>query len=153
MSAIVLVDTSILLNVVDVPGRNQQRVNVFKELAKRIEDEDHLFIPMAAIVETGNHIAHIDDGGLRRQAAGRFVTAVSDALNDVAPWKPLNFPNHADLSTWLVHFPDCAMRQVGMGDLSIQTEWRALCGKYAMSRVLIWSVDRDLKGFDRIPNR
>lgn len=153
MSAIVLVDTSILLNVVDVPGRNQQRNDVLGSLAMRIEDGDHLFIPMAAIVETGNHIAHIADGGLRRQAAERFVTAVSDALNDVAPWKPLNFPSHADLSAWLLRFPDSAMRQVGMGDLSIQTEWDALCGKYPMSRVLIWSVDRDLLGFDRIPKR
>ncbi len=153
MSAIVLVDTSILLNVVDVPGRNQQRVDVLGALAIRIEEGDHLFVPIAAIIETGNHIAHIYEGGLRRPAAKRFVAAVQDALNDVAPWKPLNFPNHQDLSAWLVQFPDSALRKVGMGDLSIQHEWTHLCHKYPMSRVLIWSVDADLQGFDRMPSK
>ena len=63
MSTIVLVDTSILLNVVDVPGRNQQRVAVLKTLEQRILQRDHLFIPLAAIIETGHHIAHVADGG------------------------------------------------------------------------------------------
>ena len=151
MSAIVLVDTSILLNVVDVPGRNQQRTEVLQVLEQRILQRDHLFIPLAAIIETGNHIAHVDDGGLRRQAAQRFAQAVGDALNDIAPWKPLNFPNRADLSSWLGSFSDSAMRKVGMGDLSIQKEWEQLCQKFPLSRVAIWSADSDLQGFDRVP--
>ena len=77
MSSIVLVDTSVLLNVLDVPGRNQQRESVLDELGAFIEAEDLLFIPMAAIIETGNHIAHMDgDGRLRRQAAERFVEVI-----------------------------------------------------------------------------
>lgn len=43
MSAIVLVDTSILLNVVNVPGRNQQRVDILGALAMKIDEGDHLF--------------------------------------------------------------------------------------------------------------
>ncbi|OGB32764.1 MAG: hypothetical protein A3F78_08175 [Burkholderiales bacterium RIFCSPLOWO2_12_FULL_61_40] len=151
MSAIVLVDTSILLNVVDVPGRNQQRDAVIDELAARIDDGDHLFIPLAAIIETGNDIARISDGGARRSAAERFAGAVRAALNDEAPWKPLNFPSHEDLSAWLVQFPDSASKKVGMGDLSIQHEWGHLCKKYPMSRVLIWTLDIDLQGYDRAP--
>ena len=151
MSAIVLVDTSILLNVVNVPGRNQQRAAVLETLKQRIVQSDHLFIPLAAIIETGNHIAHVKEGGLRRQAAQRFSQTVDDALNDKAPWKPLNFPNHADLSVWLAAFPDSAMQQVGMGDLSIQKEWAQLCQTYPLRRVTIWSADSDLQGFDRVP--
>ncbi len=152
MSAIVLVDTSILLNVLNVAGRNQQRDHVLRMFATRIENDDHLFIPLAAIIETGTHIAHMADGGLRRPAAQRFTAAVQDALDNVAPWKPLNFPGHSDLSAWLLKFPDSAGRKVGMGDLSIQHEWAQLCRKYPMSRVLIWSVDADLQGYDRQPN-
>ncbi|MCW8199892.1 hypothetical protein D8B23_16100 [Verminephrobacter aporrectodeae subsp. tuberculatae] len=149
MSSIVLVDTTILLNMLDVPERNQQREKVWGDFKRRIEDNDHLFIPLATIIETGNHIAHVDDGRLRRQAAERFVEAVRGALNDSAPWKPLNFPSHADLSEWLVDFPDSAMKEVGMGDLSIQKEWKQLRIKYPMSRVLIWSLDNHLQSFDR----
>jgi hypothetical protein len=153
MNTIVLVDTSILLNVVNVPGRNQQRAEVLQALKQRILQNDHLFIPLAAIIETGNHIAHVDGGRLRRQAAQRFTHAIEDALKDIAPWKPLNFPNHADLLAWLGSFPDSAMRKVGMGDLSIQKEWEQLCQKFPMSQVVIWSADSDLRGFDRVPQQ
>jgi hypothetical protein len=151
MGAIVLVDTSILLNVVDAPGRNQQRKAVIAALTARIHAGDHLFIPMAAIIETGNHIAHISDKGARRSAAQRFALEVRSALDDVAPWKPLNFPRHEDLSAWLVQFPDSASKKIGMGDLSIQHEWTHLCRKFPMSRVLIWTVDADLQGYDHAP--
>ena len=151
MSSIVLVDTSILLNVLDVEGRNERRDEVIQELAVRIQDGDHLFIPLAAIVETGNHIAHIDHGAARRSAAQCFVKTVQDALDSVAPWKPLHFPDHTALAAWLQAFPDSASRQVGIGDVSIQHEWRQLCAKFPMSRVLIWTVDADLQGHDRIP--
>lgn len=149
MSSIVLVDTSVLLNVLDVPGRNQDHDEVLSELGDLIEAGDLLFIPMAAIIETGNHIAHMDgDGRLRRQAAERFVQVVGDALNDVAPWKPMNFPSATHLLGWLGEFPESAMRRVGMGDLSIKKEWVQLRVKYPMSRVRVWSVDSDLHGLD-----
>ena len=151
MSSIVLVDTSILLNVVDVPGLNQQRTDVLAAFSERIDNGDHLFIPIAAIIETGNHISHLADGRLRRQAAERFVKEVRAALNDEAPWKPLNMPSSAELSVWLIDFPESAMRQVGMGDLSIQKEWAQLCKKNPMSRVLVWRADAVLQGFDHIP--
>lgn len=151
MSSIVLVDTSILLNVLNVEGRNERRDEVFNELAVRIQDGDHLFIPLAAIIETGNHIAHVTNGAARRSAAQRFVKEVQDALNSVAPWKPLQFPDHTALVAWLQAFPNSASRQIGIGDVSIQHEWEQLCTKFPMSRVLIWAVDSDLQGHDRIP--
>lgn len=151
MSSIVLVDTSILLNVLDVEGRNERRDEVLNELAVRIQDGDHLFIPLAAIIETGNHIAHVTNGAARRSAAQRFVKEVQDALNSVAPWRPLQFPDHTALAAWLQAFPNSASRQIGIGDVSIQHEWEQLCTKFPMSRVLIWTVDADLQGHDRIP--
>lgn len=152
MSCIVLVDTSVLLNVLNVPGRNQDYEVVLSELGELIEAGVLLFIPMAAIIETGNHIAHMDgDGRLRRQAAERFVAVIDDALKDKAPWKPMNFPDAAHLLGWLGEFPDSAMRKVGMGDLSIKKEWEQLCSKYPMSRVRVWSVDEDLKDLDQCP--
>lgn len=56
MSAVVIVDSSVLLNILNVPGRNQHWEEVLDRLGERIEAGDHLFIPMAAIVEVGNHI-------------------------------------------------------------------------------------------------
>jgi hypothetical protein len=154
MSDIVLVDTSVLLNVLDVPGRNQNRKAVLDELGFLVDAADHLFIPMAAIIEVGNHIAHIaGDGRLRRQAAERFVTLVREALGGIAPWRPMNFPSDEHLLAWLADFPDCAMRQMGMGDLSIQKEWAQLCGQYPMTRVRIWALDGHLAECDRLVDK
>jgi predicted nucleic acid-binding protein len=153
MSAIVIVDTSVLLNILNVPGRNERRVEVLAELGGLIETGDHLFIPMAAIVEVGNHIAQLGNGAQRRAAAERFVAEVRKALADEAPWKPINFPSNQEVLVWVDAFPDAAMQGLGMGDLSIKKEWEDLCAKYRMSRVRVWTLDDDLAGLDRLPRR
>lgn len=153
MSAIVIVDSSVLLNIIDVPGRNQRRAEVLDRLAALIDSGAHLFIPMAAIVEVGNHIARVANGAHRRSAAERFVSEVRSALANEAPWKPVNFPSNQEVLKWLNAFPDSAMRGIGMGDLSIRQEWEACCHQYAMSRVWVWTLDLDLAGLDRPATR
>jgi predicted nucleic acid-binding protein len=149
MNAIVIVDSSVLLNIIDVPGRNQRKGEVLDRLAALIDGGDHLFIPMAAIVEVGNHIAHVKNGAQRRTAAERFVKEVRAALAGDAPWRPINFPSNVEVLTWLDAFPDSATSGVGMGDLSIRQEWSSCCSRYPMSRVWVWTLDGDLAGLDR----
>ena len=153
MSSIVIVDTSVLLNIMDVPDRNQRKPEVFDRLGRLIDAGDHLFIPMAAIVEVGNHIAHVKNGTQRRASAERFVTEVRSALAGEAPWKPINFPSNQEVLSWLDAFPDAATQRVGMGDLSIKQEWTALCSRHAFSRVWVWTLDGDLAGLDRPARR
>ena len=149
MSAIVIVDSSVLLNIMDVPDRNQHKPAVLDRLGALIDAGDHLFIPMAAIVEVGNHIAQVKNGALRRAAADRFVKEVRSALADEAPWKPINFPSNQEVGSWLDAFPDSATQGIGMGDLSIKKEWEELCQRNSMSRVWVWTLDNDLAGLDR----
>jgi predicted nucleic acid-binding protein len=149
MSSIVIVDTSVLLNILDVHERNQKKEEVYAHLEQLINNGDHLFIPMAAIVEVGNHIAHVKDGAKRRAAAERFVREVRCALADEAPWRPVNFPSNEQVLKWLDAFTDSATEGVGMGDLSIRKEWESCCDKFAMSRVWVWTLDKDLAGLDR----
>lgn len=150
MSAIVLVDTSILLNVLDVHGRNQNREAVLQTLSEHLEQNDHLLLPMAAIVETGNHIAHVADGARRRSAAQRFVAEIRKALQGETPWRPVNFPSNEQVLNWLHDFPDRATSGIGFGDLSIIKEWEICCTRYPMSNVRIWALDGDLQGFERV---
>jgi len=149
VSAIVLVDTSVLLNVLDVPGFNQRRAHILSEFAAWVDAGAHLFIPLASVFETGNHIAQLADGRLRRRSAERFVAAIQSALNDQAPWKPMRFPDVETLGIWLNDFPDAAMQGHGMGDLSIRKDWEAQCKQFRMSRVKVWSLDADLSSLDR----
>lgn len=157
MSSIVLLDTSVFLNVLDVPGFNQDREDILQEFAEKIEDGDHFLLPMATIWETGNHIAHLATGGLRRDHAERFVQQVVGAFDGEAPYRPTHFPDRAQLLDWIKAFPDYAMRNkspqkeregVSLSDLSIIKEWEITKHRHSMSRVLIWSLDEDLKWYD-----
>ena len=151
MGAIVLVDTSVFLNILDVPGRNQNRDQVIHSFEEMIESADHFLLPMAAIIETGRHIAHLPDGGQRRQYGRLFVDQVKQALEGSAPWRPTNFLKKEHLLSWLDDFPAKAQQELSLTDLSILKEWETLCERHPMSRVRIWALDGHLDGYDRQP--
>lgn len=148
-----LVDTSIFCEVVPVPGRSQRRQEVLAELEYHIRDGVTLLLPVATILETGNHIAHIPDGGQRRASAQRFVQLVHQALCSVegpAPWtvpEPLLTPEA--MQRYLNDFPDCAMQGIGLGDLSIIEEYRRQCQLHRVRLVFVWSLDSHLSAYIR----
>lgn len=80
MRTVAIVDTSILCNVLDIPHMNGERNRVLQELGELLENETNLLLPMAAVYETGNHIAQIKDGNRRRRYAGDFVDEVKKAI-------------------------------------------------------------------------
>lgn len=157
MSDIVLLDTSVYLNVLDVPGFNQDRDEILDEFTVRVESGDYFLLPMATIWETGDHIADLTDGRLRRQFAQSLVEQVKQAFNNQAPFKTTYFPDREVFLQWLSDFPDYAQRNksdrqtregVSLSDLSIIKEWEQTRNRHRMSRVLIWSLDSDLAAYD-----
>jgi len=157
MSDIVLLDTSVYLNVLDVPGRNQQRVQVLDDFTQRVQHGDHFLLPMATIWESGNHISRLANGALRYQFAQLLVVSVRDAMNGQVPYRTTYFPDSTVFASWLSEFPDFAQRSksatkttegISLSDFSIIKEWQQTRHRHAMSRVLIWSLDSDLAGYD-----
>jgi len=130
---------------------NGERSQIMKELEQFLEEETTLLLPMAVVYETGNHIAQLSDGGNRRRFAEFFVEQVQKAIAGEAPWQVMQLPTTEEVGEWLRGFPDSAMRGAGMGDLSIVREWEKFIGKTPNRRVFIWSLDRDLQGYDRRP--
>jgi hypothetical protein len=153
MSEIVLVDTSVLMNVLAVPGFDQRRAAVLAEFTRLIDEAAHLFLPMAALLEAGNHIAQLADGRVRRETASRFAAQIRLALAGQAPWRPMQFLDAVALSAWIDEFPDAAMQGLGIGDLSIRQDWQTLCTRHPLSRVRVWTLDADLAGLDQRPGR
>ena len=151
MSAICLIDTSIFVEVLNVPVKATQHREALRALREKIVANESLFLPMATILETGNHIAQNGDGNQRRQCAQRFVTQVQQALAGQSPFQPISFLRHEDLQQWLAEFPDSAMRGNGLGDLSIVHDWKRLCSQHSSRRVYIWSLDGYLQGHDQQP--
>ena len=151
MSGIFIVDTSVFLNVLDVPGFNQDREADLARFRELIEAGANLLLPIAAIFEAGNHIAQLGGGQQRRRCAESFRDRVREALEGRAPWTPIRLPDDRELSEWLDSFPDSAMRGAGMGDLSIVKAWERTCVQHPTRRVTIWSHDQHLAGYDRAP--
>ena len=149
--SIALIDTSVFCNVIPVPGRDQARTAVLVQFERLITARTTLLLPMAAVLETGNHIAHMREGGhLRRTAARNFCKLVSDAIDGIAPWVPTPFWEVEILQEWLREFPGHALQGRGMGDLSIVKEWERECSIHRERRVFIWSLDAHLSSYDRL---
>ena len=147
MSAICLIDTTIFLEILDVPRKVTRHEHVILELQGKIENDETLFLPMATILETGNHIAQNGDGRQRRGCALNFVSQIQDALNGKSPFKPISFLEKEHLQEWLSEFPDSAMRGNSLGDLSIIHDFKRLCRQSPRREIYIWSQDSHLSFF------
>ena len=58
----------------------------FRELIKA-RDVNTLILPLATIIETGNHIAHISNGDERRKRATIFAQYLEKTAKGEAPWE------------------------------------------------------------------
>jgi len=149
MNAICLIDTSIFLEILSVPAKASHHRQVLDELETKIQKRETLFLPMATILETGNHIAQNGNGSQRRKCANDFVLQVQKALKGESPFRPISFLNEDQLLQWLDEFPESAMRGSGLGDLSIIHDFDRLCQQNQRRRVYIWSLDGHLSSFNQ----
>ncbi|MBF0262056.1 MAG: hypothetical protein HQL97_09515 [Magnetococcales bacterium] len=99
-----------------------------------------------------HHIAKFCHNETRRRLAKFFVDLIKKAYSGTAPWSPIAFPTLEIMVGWLDQFPDLADQTIGLGDASIIQDWKKQCLHHPTTRVRIWSLDRDLAGYDRIPS-
>lgn len=158
MTAVALIDTSVLCEILGVPGKSENLADFRRQLKEKVERGENLLLPMATIIETGNHIGRCSaDGNVRRAQAEQFVKTVSDALDGQAPFTPMRSIDPIVLRAWLRTFPDWVQRTdergkgSGLADLSIQHEWQHTCDLNTGRRVYIWSKDAHLLSYHRPP--
>lgn len=157
MSSICIIDTSVFLNFLDVPNCNQDRESILNDYQVYAEDGCQFVLPMATILETGNHIAQNGNGQIRRKKAEGFVKEVKAALTGESPWQLSELPNHEDILNWIDQFPDYAGRNksadrqegTSFAEMTIIEEFNKICHKCSMSTVFIWSLDQDLKSYHK----
>jgi hypothetical protein len=151
VSCVRIVDTSVLCNLLRVNNMDQDAERAAREFSAALANGDVFLLPVAVIYETGNHIAHVADGGKRRAVAEGFVDLVRKAFEGDIPFvpTPLHYPE--DMVEWLDEFPDRATRGMGFGDLSITKVWHEQRALNQARRVMIWSYDKHLQGYDQAP--
>lgn len=90
--SICLLDTSVFVEFLNVPNMNTRHAEICDELKQKIGDGEFLFLPLATILETGNHIAQNGNGTQRRKIAVFFVKQVQLALEGKSPFTPIATP-------------------------------------------------------------
>ena len=148
MRGICLVDTSIFVQILNIPFMSDNHNQIVEELKVKIHNNESLFLPMATILETGNHIGQNGDGNQKRACAIQFVKQVNLAIDGKSPFAALNFLEAKHMRRWLAEFPDWAMRGSGLGDLSIIHDWERIRDQNRARRVYIWSLDEHLAARD-----
>ena len=124
VTAIVLIDTSVLLNVLGVPSKSGARAAVMAQLREHILANDQLLLPMATILETGNHIGQIKQNGAeRRRCAMELVKVVGDAVTNHVPWYSYRYRIRISSRLGSTVSPPEATGGVGLGDVSIIDAW------------------------------
>lgn len=160
MKCTCIIDTTVFLNLLNVQNKSQDKKKLQADFLEYQASGAEFILPMATIIETGNHIAQNGDGNTRRKTALRFCKSVKGAFNGDAPYKPSDFPNKAEILIWIDLFPDLAgknskdeakLEGTSFGDLSIIEEFHKAVRLDKRSEVFIWSLDRDLKQYHHQP--
>ncbi|TDU04248.1 hypothetical protein EDD99_2704 [Streptomyces sp. 846.5] len=148
------VDTSVLVNVLDLDGFNQDRDSVAQELKKKVGSGDTLILPVTTVIETGNHIAHLHNGTHRREVAAKFAALLLQIRDGVAPWRLHSvhwdgaFLDHlvsgASTGATLI---EQAVVGMGCGDLCILAEREAYRSNSGIADVRVWSLDQHLQAY------
>ncbi|GII53080.1 hypothetical protein Pth03_14690 [Planotetraspora thailandica] len=150
MRRVEFVDTSILCNLRDVPGKNQDREQVQRELRHRKTACD-LILPVTSVIETGNHIAQLPRGHERRDRADRLSQLLELVISGQAPWVLHTVEWGEGFLRELLtgagthtSLTDHATTGLGLGDLCILAERQLYLQRVTGVEVGIWTLDGQL---------
>lgn len=153
MQSVAFVDTSILCNLVPVPGRDQDREQVQKELKLRLSRREEFILPITAVVETGNFIAQLENGGLRRTTAQKLASILRLICEGRAPWILHDVPWNRNFLEQLLEGADTqtdyvthAQNRLGTGDLCVLTERHQYHLRTGIPAT-IWTLDAGLRAY------
>jgi hypothetical protein len=130
MKRVLIIDTSILCVWVDVPGMetcgpdvdkwNKQRVDA--KLSEELEKKTTFVLPLASIIETGNHISQAEHS--RRERGNALADLMRKSADEESPWaafsdqsvlwSPEKLKDLAD--AW----PNLAAQKLSLGDATIK---------------------------------
>lgn len=153
MRRVVFLDTSVLCNIVPVPGRDQDASKVKEDMRARLEVKENLVLPITSVIETGNFIAQIKDGGTRGQTAEKFCEILRLVCDGKSPWILHDVQWDRDFLEQLLggagtgmSYVEHARNRLGTGDLCILAECRSFA-KRTGCQVEVWTLDTGLAAY------
>lgn len=153
--AILLIDTSVLLEILRVPYESDRHDEAKADYESYQHAGAEMRLPMATVLETGSHVRKIDDGKERRRCAHEFDKILRATVAGQAPWTFRDLRWTGQMLTRLLdgeghHYPmaDSFERaSFEMGDLAIVEEWRETRANLSSTHVDVgvWTYDVTLK--------
>ncbi|BAY37175.1 hypothetical protein NIES2111_15100 [Nostoc sp. NIES-2111] len=131
MRKVLLIDTSLLCVWLQVPGKETAGDNkwtfeiVDKKIKEEIDKSTTLVLPLATIIETGNHIAQAKttNSESKRIAAQKFADIITYAADETSPWaafrEQIVLWETDELKKLAAQFPNQCVEKTSMGDASI----------------------------------
>lgn len=152
--AVVFIDTSVLCNLLRIPGKSQQQDKVREDLRNRTNARDTFVLPIAAVIETGNHIEQLSDGDDRRRCAQGLTDILRLVALETQPWVLVETEWNSELLKQFCDggegnstpaFIDVATEgALGGGDLAILIERDRYARRVMAQAVEIWTYDQQL---------
>ncbi|MBW4688825.1 MAG: hypothetical protein KME40_28000 [Komarekiella atlantica HA4396-MV6] len=159
MRKVLIIDTSILCVYLGVPGKETCGSDNDKWDKKRVEarfqaEEKQgakFILPIATIIETGNHIAQANSKRYEiAQAFGNILVKVADG---VIPWGVFETQvgelwNSEQLKQLATEWPTLASRKISIGDATIKTVAEYYAKTSSTFQVEIFTGDGGLKAYE-----
>ena len=149
MPEIIVVDTTVFLNFLNVPRHNDRKNDVDKDFEAFLNAEARFILPLAVVFQTGDRISNLSTGDRRRRWSIALRDRVRKALTNEAPWALAPLPNSDRIEEWLGAFPEYSLRETGYGMslLSVVKVWDAERKRHPTRSVRIWSFNKRLKTY------
>jgi len=158
MRKVLILDTSILCVWLEVPGREccgpdydrWDKLRVDQKIQEEEQANTTFVLPIASIIETGNHIAHASHS--RRECAQRLASLMVLSAQKQSPWAA--FSEHTllwspeKLEQLAKEWPDLANQKISLADATIINV--AAYYKEMQRSVEILTGDQGLKAFEPI---
>lgn len=150
---VVVVDTSVLCNVLRIPGMgNASDFDAdFKTLEGHVQAGVQLVLPLATIIETGNFVAQ--STGDRHRYIEQFVKFLDATVSGRAPWVASGHATTSALVEQMLTATPSSLKdhlgaRIGTGDASILAEVARLRHAFGGgTTVEVWTRDSQLGAY------
>ncbi len=156
MMSVTFIDTSVLCELLRVPGKSDPAgfPGITAEMDRRDRAGERFVIPVTSVIETGNHIAQVKgpDPEIRFKVADRLARFLRTTLHGRAPWLVLDTRLGADFVEAVCagastgrSLAALAQEKVGAGDVALLVERDQLLATSAFRTAQVWTLDAGLR--------
>lgn len=140
------IDTSIMCNLLEIPDMCADKERGKQEWKEVLEKKETLIMPLATIIETGNHVTHIADGHARYTVTMKFKEYLEKTAESKAPWTLYgNALDKEEIRYIAANMEQFTIAEIGIGDMTIIYAYeKYLAEEPAIGTIMIWSTDEHL---------